>query len=146
MKLKRILASALSAAILCTLLVSAPPALAASTAGFTDIADPAVAGAAETLRLLGVVNGTGGSAFRPDGTLTRAEFCKMALEIMGKGGEAAAQMNRTIFLDVKGDYWARGYINLAASTRLGASSDGTGGDMLKPPYSKAKWLLDLIVR
>ena len=22
----------------------------------------------------------------------------------------------------------------------------TGGDLLKPPYSKAKWLLDLIVR
>ena len=129
MKIKRFLAGLLAAALVCGLMVVVPASAAtggASTSGFTDITDPAVAEAAEVLRLLGVVNGTGGTAFNPGGTLTRAEFCKMAIEIMGKGEEASAQMNRTIFLDVKGDHWARGYINLAASTRLGGGEDGSG--------------------
>ena len=133
MKIKRFLAGLLAAALVCGLMVVVPASAATggtSTSGFTDITDPAVAEAAEVLRLLGVVNGTGGTAFNPGGTLTRAEFCKMAIEIMGKGEEASAQMNRTIFLDVKGDHWARGYINLAASTRLGATEEGGGGEML----------------
>lgn len=133
MKIKRFLAGLLAAALVCGLMVVVPASAAtggASTSGFTDITDPAVAEAAEVLRLLGVVNGTGGTSFNPGGTLTRAEFCKMAIEIMGKGEEASAQMNRTIFLDVKGDHWARGYINLAASTRLGATEEGGGGEML----------------
>ena len=126
MKIKRFLAGLLAAALVCGLMVVVPASAATggtSTSGFTDITDPAVAEAAEVLRLLGVVNGTGGTSFNPGGTLTRAEFCKMAIEIMGKGEEASAQMNRTIFLDVKGDHWARGYINLAAG------EDG-GGEML----------------
>lgn len=133
MKIKRFLAGLLAAALVCGLVVVVPASAATggtSTSGFTDITDPAVAEAAEVLRLLGVVNGTGGTSFNPGGTLTRAEFCKMAIEIMGKGEEASAQMNRTIFLDVKGDHWARGYINLAASTRLGATEEGGGGEML----------------
>ena len=133
MKIKRFLAGLLAAALVCGLMVVVPASAATggtSTSGFTDITDPAVAEAAEVLRLLGVVNGTGGTSFNPGGTLTRAEFCKMAIEIMGKGEEASAQMNRTIFLDVKGDHWARGYINLAASTRLGATEEGGGGEML----------------
>ena len=133
MKIKRFLAGLLAAALVCGLMVVVPASAATggtSTSGFTDITDPAVAEAAEVLRLLGVVNGTGGTSFNPGGTLTRAEFCKMAIEIMGKGEEASAQMNRTIFLDVKGDHWARGYINLAASTRLGATEEGGGDEML----------------
>lgn len=63
------------------------PASAAGAGSFYDITDEATANAAEVLRLLGVVNGTGGGAFRPAGTLTRAEFCKMTIEIMGLGGE-----------------------------------------------------------
>ena len=103
MKIKRFLAGLLAAALLCGLMAAVPASAAtggASASGFTDITDPAVAEAAEVLRLLGVVNGTGGTLFNPGGTLTRAEFCKMAIEIMGKGEEASAQMNRTIFLDV----------------------------------------------
>ena len=133
MKIKRFLAGLLSVALLCGLLTVVPASAAAGTtsvSGFTDITDPDVSEAAEVLRLLGVVNGTGGTLFNPGGTLTRAEFCKMAIEIMGKGEEASAQMNRTIFLDVKGDHWARGYITLAASTRLGGGEDGSGGEML----------------
>ena len=124
MRFRRFLSGLLSAALVVGLLVL-PPALAAGTSGFTDIADARTADAAEMLRLLGVVDGTGGTSFKPGGTLTRAEFCKMTVEIMGRGGEEPAQRSRTIFTDVGPTYWARGYVNLASSITIGG---GTGED------------------
>ena len=124
MRFRRFLSGLLSAALVVGLLVL-PPASAAGTSGFTDIADARTADAAEMLRLLGVVDGTGGTSFKPNGTLTRAEFCKMTVEIMGRGGEEPAQRSRTIFTDVGPTYWARGYVNLASSITIGG---GTGED------------------
>ena len=124
MRFRRFLSGLLSAALVVGLLVL-PPASAAGTSGFTDIADARTADAAEMLRLLGVVDGTGGTSFKLGGTLTRAEFCKMTVEIMGRGGEEPAQRSRTIFTDVGPTYWARGYVNLASSITIGG---GTGED------------------
>ena len=124
MRFRRFLSGLLSAALVVGLLVL-PPASAAGTSGFTDIADARTADAAEMLRLLGVVDGTGGTSFKPGGTLTRAEFCKMTVEIMGRGDEEPAQRSRTIFTDVGPTYWARGYVNLASSITIGG---GTGED------------------
>ncbi len=124
MRIKRLLALLLTVCTLCGTL--APAATAAESkakaAPFTDIYDADTAEAAELLRLLGIVNGTGGTSFSPEGTLTRAEFCKMAVELMGNGDKVAAQMNRTIFKDVPSTHWARGYINVA--TQGGASGSG----------------------
>ncbi|MGN0968897.1 MAG: S-layer homology domain-containing protein, partial [Oscillospiraceae bacterium] len=58
-------------------------------------------------------------------------------EIMGKGDEARAQMNRTIFTDVKGTHWGRGYVNLAATMVLDESTGtrlmmGTGSGRFEP--------------
>lgn len=141
MKLKRMLASLLAAATLCTLLV-AVPASAAAPAGFTDITDSATAEAAETLRLLGIISGDGGGAFYPNATLTRAQFCKMAVTALGKGAEAEAQMNRTIFMDVLGSHWARGFINLAATIPVGADSEGKGGEKLMAGKGKSYFYPD----
>lgn len=124
MRFRRFLSGLLTAALVVGLLVL-PPASAAGTSGFTDIADARTADAAEMLRLLGVVDGTGGTSFKPGGTLTRAEFCKMTVEIMGRGDEEPAQRSRTIFTDVGPTYWARGYVNLASSITIGG---GTGED------------------
>ena len=116
MRLKRLISCLLSAALLAGLLVF-PPASASGSGGFSDISDSTVADAAEMLRLLGVVDGTGGGAFNPGGTLSRAEFCKMTVEIMG----------RTIFTDVGPTYWARGYVNLASSITIGGTAGENGG-------------------
>ena len=124
MRFRRFLSGLLTAALVVGLLVL-PPASAAGTSGFTDIADARTADAAEMLRLLGVVDGTGGTSFKPGGTLSRAEFCKMTVEIMGRGDEEPAQRSRTIFTDVGPTYWARGYVNLASSITIGG---GTGED------------------
>ena len=125
MKKRTWLSALLAVALLVSMLV-VPSASAAGNSAFTDITDPDQANAAEMLRLLGVVNGTGGGAFRPQGTLTRGEFCKMTVEIMGRGDEEPAQRSRTIFTDVSSTHWARGYINLAASITVGGASGGDG--------------------
>ena len=75
--------------------------------------------------------------FQPNRALTRVQFCKMAIEIMGRGDEAKAQMSRTIFTDVTSTHWGRGYVNLAATMKLGDGSNarlmmGTGSGRFEP--------------
>ena len=123
MKIKRLWAGCLLLILLLGL-IPVPVAQAADS-GFRDISDPEIAEAAEVLRLLGVIEGTGGGNFRPNVTLTRAAFCKLAIEIMDRGSEEPAQRSRTIFRDVGPNHWARGYINLATSITL--SNSGSGG-------------------
>ena len=125
MNVRKWISALLAAAVLAGVMIL--PSAAAGKGAFTDIADPAQANAAELLRQLGVVEGTGSGAFRPEGTLTRGEFCKMAVEIMGRGGEEPAQRSRTIFADVGPRHWARGYINLASSITVGGRNPGGEG-------------------
>lgn len=94
-------------------------ALPASAAGFPDVTDPQVSEAVEILRLLGVVNGAPDGTFKPQGTFTRAEFCKMAIVILGRQEEARLQSGRVIFQDVTARHWALGYINAAAAVPSG---------------------------
>lgn len=122
MRMKRALSLLLAAAALCGLL-ALPTAAAPKSAAFTDIYNSDVAEAAETLRLLGIVSGTGGGAFQPDRALTRAEFCKMAVELMDNGDKVQAQMNRTVFKDVPSTHWARGYIAVATQATQTGSGD-----------------------
>ena len=82
------------------LLVSVMPTALAAEGSFTDITDEATAQAAEILRQLGVVDGVGGGKFNPAGNLKRAEFCKMAIVMMGIEDLEPGYRNRTIFTDV----------------------------------------------
>lgn len=131
MRIKRLLAVLLACAALTGMLVL--PASAADTAAptpyFVDIPDAETAEAAEILRLLDIVNGTGGGLYQPERTLTRAEFCTMAVNIMGNKDLVASQLNRTIFKDVPSSHWARGYIAVAT---LGSSS-GSGENATTTP-------------
>lgn len=116
MRIKRLLSGLLAVGILCSLLTVLPaPAAAAGLTAFRDITDPSTAEAAEILRVLGIVDGTGSGAFQPGRPLSRAEFCKMTVELMGNGGKVAGQMNRTVFKDVPSTHWARGYVNVATT-------------------------------
>lgn len=125
MRMKRFLALLLACAAIAGMLVFPSSAGAATTSTpFNDIYDTKTAQAAETLRLLGIVSGTGGTSFQPDRVLTRAEFCKLAVELMGNGDKVAAQMNRTVFQDVPSTHWARGYIAVATQgTTTGSGED-----------------------
>lgn len=131
MRMKRVLAAALAAAAVASApLALHPAASAASLSAFYDLTDPATAEAAEFLRVVGVVNGLPGGAYNPSGTLSRGEFCKMAVSALDRADEEPAQRGRTIYLDVGPLHWARGYINLASAITLGGNSDGAGGTSL----------------
>lgn len=118
MRFKRLLSTALAAALTVGLL-----SLPASGASFNDLgSQPQVAEAAEFLRLMGVVNGVPGGGFDPDGTLSRAEFCAMAIRVLDRTDEEPAQRSRTIYLDVGPTFWATGYINLASIITLDGDS------------------------
>ena len=125
--LKKLTALLLCAATVCAL-IAVPPASAAVVSSFPDISDPAVGQAVEVLRTLGVVEGSEGK-FVPGGELTRAQFCKMAILVMGRGNEVSAYKNKTIFPDVTG-HWARGYVNMAASVSVGGSGENSPGQRL----------------
>ena len=112
---KRLTAALLTAALALSLTVL--PSVAAP-GSFTDVSDPNAAVNADILRLMGVVSGTGGNTFNPGGTLTKAQFCTMAVNFLQKGEEVPRYATRTIFTDVRGNHWARSYINLAASIML----------------------------
>ena len=100
MKYKRFLASLL---LIVTLLsLTGPMAQAASS--FSDINNENIALNADILRLMGVVSGTGGNMFNPGGTLTRAQFCTMAVNFLQKGEEAPRYATRTIFSDTNFRY------------------------------------------
>lgn len=128
MRIKRFLALVLACALTAGLLIL-PSSAARQPSAFPDITDEATAEAAEILRLLGIVSGTGSGNFEPGRTLTRAEFCKMAVEIMGNGDKVAAQMNRTVFADVPSTHWARGYVAVATQ----GSSSGSGESAVSTP-------------
>lgn len=112
MKIKKLLAT-----LLCTAtLLGSMPALpvAAQVASFPDISDPVVAEAAELLHQLGIINGYDDGCYHPNDPLTRAQFCRLAVDLRGEGDKAATYERYTYFTDVKGDHWARGYINYAS--------------------------------
>ncbi|MDY3281038.1 S-layer homology domain-containing protein [Dysosmobacter sp.] len=89
-------------------------ALAAPAAAFTDVTDAATAVDVECLRLMGVLDGYADGSFRPDATLTRAQFCKMAVYALNAQKELGKYRSVTVFPDVKPSHWAAPYINLAS--------------------------------
>ena len=109
---KRVFAALLALAMALTLL---PMPAFALDEGFTDVSDAATLRSVEVLRLMGVISGDGNGMFRPYGRLTRAEFCKMAVELQGKGNQVVRYRSRTIFPDVRSSHWAAGYVNFATT-------------------------------
>ena len=89
-------------------------ALAAPAAAFTDVTDPSTAVDVECLRLMGVLDGYADGSFRPNATLTRAQFCKMAVYALNAQKELGKYRSVTVFPDVKPSHWASSYINLAS--------------------------------
>ena len=109
---KRLLTLLLTVVMLVSTLVL--PADAAEVIRFSDVTDHNTALTIEPLRMMGVLDGYSDGTFRPNGQLTRAQFCKMAAHITDSVAELGRYRTVTIFPDVKPSHWAAGYINLAA--------------------------------
>ena len=99
---KRLIALALAVVMLA--------GMAPSGAVFTDVSDNSERWAAETLASLGIVSSV--SSFNPDSSLTRAEFCKMAVLAAGFS-EESLYASYTIFPDVLASSWYSAYVNAA---------------------------------
>ena len=151
--IKRLLSAAMAGILALALVLPAlPPAQAAGQSSFVDVRDDATAVNADILRLMGVVSGTGGDRFNPDGVLTRAQFCTMVVNFMQRSSEVAIHSTRTIFTDVPAGHWARGYVNLAASLTVKdgeaevalVSGVGDGRFLPDDPISQAQAVTILI--
>ena len=68
-------------ALVLTLSAAAIPASAAGS--FSDVSDKKTAQNVEILKLLGVIEGNGAGQFNPYAQLTRAEFSKMVVMLIG---------------------------------------------------------------
>ena len=68
-------------------LVAAVLTLAFPAAAFSDIGDAETARAVAVLQMMGVIDGVDEQRFVPNGTLTRAQFCKMAVVLKGDGDQ-----------------------------------------------------------
>lgn len=121
---KRVLSLLLLAAMAASLLVL--PAQAASSANrFYDLGGDAFM-SVEPLRLMGVMDGFSDGNFRPNGQLTRAQFCKMVVCALNAEDELGLYRTVTVYPDVKPSHWAAAYINMAAKGKkvISGFSDG----------------------
>lgn len=122
---KRILSLLLLAALTAGLLVQ--PAAAAPPANrFHDLGGGTAAMSVESLRLMGVMDGFSDGTFRPNGQLTRAQFCKMVVCALNGEDELGLYRTITVYPDVKPSHWAAAYINMASKGKNAISgfSDG----------------------
>ena len=82
---------------------------------FTDVAaEKWCNNAISTLFSMGIIDGYGDGAFRPDGLITRAAFTKMAVNFF----DYHVKDYDGRFTDVEGDAWYAGYIQAAAELKL----------------------------
>lgn len=106
--------------------------VSAAETTFTDIDQNQYRDAIIALSKLGIINGydegNGTNTFRPDATITRAEFTKMIVSLMGF--DDAPYYSAAPFTDT--DMWARNYINTAYSLSI---IDGFGDDTFAPDES-----------
>ncbi len=111
---KRMLSLLLAVCAAVSLLAAPAGAAAADTVTFADVRDKDTAVAVEALRLMDVVDGYGDGSFRPETSLNRGQFCKMAVYAMNGESELGRYRTVTVFPDVKPSHWAAPYINMAA--------------------------------
>ncbi len=117
-KAKKLTSFILSA---CMTLGFASTALAAVP---SDAKDSKYKDAIEVLGALEIMVGDAESgAFRPEDTIKRSEFAKVAVTAMGMGNVANSSEHATKYPDVVENHWANGYINVATNQGIVIGDD-----------------------
>lgn len=109
---KRLVASILSAAMMFTMMSGVMAAVPddAKESPYTD--------AIEVLGALSIMVGDEKGNFNPSNKITRGEFTRVAVSMLGLDALAEASNYQTKFPDVPKNYWGNGYINVAASQNI----------------------------
>ncbi len=91
--------------------------LMASTAyAYTDVASTrSDYEAIHRLSDMGIISGYNDGTFRPDSTITRAEFSSLMVNALGKSTEAKSMGNTLFFGDVPSSLWSAPYVNYVSS-------------------------------
>ncbi len=98
-------------------------AMSAFAALPSDVIDSPYEEAIETLGALNIMIGDDDGQFRPEATIRRSEFAKVAVEAMGLGNVASASNHKTKYPDVVENHWANGYINVATDQGIVIGDD-----------------------
>ncbi|MBP1736283.1 MAG: hypothetical protein H6Q60_164 [Oscillospiraceae bacterium] len=121
-KIKKRMISAMTVLTLC---VSAMSIAAPSALAYSDVNDSDLSEAVTVLSDIGIISGYPDGTYRPDNTLTRAEFSKLAIYAEGEEDQISSNAYRSYFNDISTSHWALGAINLAYSEGL-VSGYGNG--------------------
>ena len=110
-----------------------------SFAAFSDVAADAKYGeAVSILSSLGVINGYEDGTFKPDETITRAQFAAVVCRLLGLGETAEGAKGQQVFNDVPADDWAAGYVALASQQKIvNGYGDGNFGPNDPVKYEEA---------
>ena len=108
-----------------------------SFAAYTDVAEDAnYSEAVAVLSALDILEGYEDGSFKPDATITRAEFATVVIRMLGLADSASG--GAEIFTDVAADHWANGYIALAAQQGIvNGYGDGRFGPEDPVKYQEA---------
>lgn len=88
--------------------------------GFTDISDHFSKEAVDALFIKGIINGYGDGTFRPNHSVTRAEFAKMICSAFEISGNAEG-----VFVDVNASDWYAPYVNILAANNIILGDNGS---------------------
>lgn len=118
MRISKKLTAAFSAAVM-----TMGMAMSSFAALPSDVVDSPYEEAIETLGALSIMVGDDDGKFRPDASIRRSEFAKVAVEAMGLGNVAEASKHKTKYPDVVENHWANGYINVATDQGIVIGDD-----------------------
>ncbi|WMJ76928.1 MULTISPECIES: S-layer homology domain-containing protein [unclassified Sedimentibacter] len=103
----------------------------------TDYAD-----AVARLTALDIIVGYEDGTFKPDNSITRAEFAAIVIRALGMEDIAVDSVDNTKFADMRGTHWASGYVNLATAQGIIVGyPDGTFKPEAQVTYSEAVAML-----
>ena len=133
-KAKKIMSLLLAIAMLAAFAV--PSAFAAE---FSDVPESyQYYDAVQSLVARGIVDGYTDGTFKPEDTISRAEFCKMVVYSIGMGEISQGAVAETGFPDVAADFWAAGVIKVARDMNIiNGYDDGTFKPDEKVTYDQA---------
>ena len=121
--LKKVLSLVLCMAMMLSIMV------VGAGAAFKDQSKIVNTEAVDACATLNIINGYTDGSFKPEGTITRAEACKMICVALNGGKEPVLGTNATAsFTDIKG-HWAEGYIEYCVAEGIVA---GIGGGKFNP--------------
>lgn len=104
----------------------------------SDVEGTDYANAVARLEALDIIVGYEDGTFKPDNSITRAEFAAIAIRALGMEDIAIDSVANTKFADVRGTHWASGYINLATAQGIIVGyPDGTFKPEAQVTYSEA---------